>query len=96
MYVRTYVYVCIYVCVYIYKYICMYVWMYVCILPFSRGFRGLISGFETFVFSKVRGLQPLAQPPTWRTTVSLLSWIIPFDMSGLGDHATAGIALRVI
>jgi hypothetical protein len=72
-------------------------WMYVCILPFCRGFRGLILGFETFVFFMVRGRQPLAQPPTWRTRVSLLVWIIPFNLSGLGDptssYATTGIAL---
>jgi hypothetical protein len=78
----------------------MYVCTYVCILPFCRGYRGLISGFETFVFFTVRGRQPLAQPHTWRTRVSLLVWIIPFDLSGLGDptssYATAGIALRVI
>jgi hypothetical protein len=78
----------------------MYGWMHVCILPFCRGFRGLISGFETFVFFTVRGRQPLAQPPPWSTRVSLLVWIIPFDLSGLGDstssYATAGIALRVI
>jgi hypothetical protein len=81
-------------------YICMPVCMYVCILPFCRGFRGLISGFETFVFFTVIGRQPLAQPPTWRTRISLLVRIIPFDLSGLGDptssYATAGIALRVI
>jgi hypothetical protein len=63
-------------------------------------FRGLIPGFETFVFFTVRGRQPLAQPPTWRTRVSLLVWIIPFDLSGMGgstsSYATAGIALRVI
>jgi ABC-type transport system involved in cytochrome c biogenesis permease subunit len=51
-------------------------------------------------FFTVRGRQPLVQPPTWRTRVSLLVWIIPFDLSGMGDptssYATAGIALRVI
>jgi hypothetical protein len=88
----------IYVCTYVY--VCVYVCMYVCILPFYRGFRGLISGFETFVFFTVRGRQPLAQPPSWRTRVSILDWNIPLDLSGLGDptssYATAGIALRVI
>jgi hypothetical protein len=52
------------------------------------------------IFFMVRGRQPLAHPPTWRTRVSLLVWIIPFDLSGMGDptssYATAGIALRVI
>ena len=43
---------------------------------------------------------PHAQPPTWRTRVSLHVWAIPFDVSGLGDPAsscaTASIALRII
>jgi hypothetical protein len=51
-------------------------------------------------FFTVRGHQPLAQSPTWRTRLSLLVWIIPFDLSGMGgptsSYATAGIALRVI
>jgi hypothetical protein len=99
---NVYLYMCVYMyaCMYVSMYVCMNVWMYVCMLPFSRGFRGLISGFETFVFFTVRGRQPLAQPPTWTTRVSLLVWIIPFNLSGLGDptssYATAGIALRVI
>jgi hypothetical protein len=54
---------------------------------------------DTYIFM-VRGRQPLAQPPTWRTRVYLLVWIIPFDLSSLGgptsSYATAGIALRVI
>jgi hypothetical protein len=70
-------------------------------LPYQAPlFRGSISGFETFVFFTVRGHQPLAQPQTWRTRVPLLVWIIPFDLSCLGDltssYATSGIALRVI
>jgi hypothetical protein len=43
--------------------------------------------------------QPHAQPPIWRTRVSLLVWAITFDLSGKGDptssYATAGIALRI-
>jgi hypothetical protein len=66
----------------------------------SPSIRGLIPGFETLKFITVRGRQPLAQPPTWRTSVSLLVWIIPFDLSGMGgptsSYATAGIALTVI
>jgi hypothetical protein len=66
----------------------------------SPTIRGLIPGFETLIFFTVRGRQPLAQPPTWKTRVSLLVWIIPFDLSGMGgttsSYATAGIALRVI
>ena len=46
-----------------------------------------------------RGCWPCAQPPTWRARVSLFVWLLPFDLSGLGDptssYATAGIALRV-
>jgi hypothetical protein len=41
----------------------------------------------------------MPKPPTWRTRVSLFIWLLPFDMSGMGDptrsYATAGIALRV-
>jgi hypothetical protein len=103
MYVCMYIYISViyiymYACMYVCRSVCMYVCTYVYILLFCRGFRGLISSFETFVFFTVIGRQPLAQPPTWRTRVSLLVWIIPFDLSGLGDptssYATAGIDLR--
>ena len=44
--------------------------------------------------------QPHAQPPTWRTRVSLLVWVITFDLSGMWCHTssvtTASIALRII
>jgi len=44
--------------------------------------------------------QSNAQPPTWRTRVSLLVWPLPFDLCAKGDptsnYATGGIALRVI
>jgi hypothetical protein len=43
------------------------------------------------------GSQTHAQPPIW---VSLLVWVITFDMSGMGgptsSYTTAGTALRVI
>jgi hypothetical protein len=46
------------------------------------------------------GRHPHAQPPTWRTRVSLFVWVIPFDLSSLGDpvrnYASAGLALRII
>ncbi|KAG8297953.1 PIH1 domain-containing protein 1 [Homalodisca vitripennis] len=47
------------------------------------------------------GRQPNAQPPTWRTRVSLLVWLLPHeDLSGKGgptiSYATAGIALEVV
>jgi hypothetical protein len=31
------------------------------------------------------GLQPHAQPQTWRARVSFFVWIITFDLSGMGD-----------
>jgi hypothetical protein len=38
-------------------------------------------------------------PPTWRTRVSLFVWLLPLDLSGMGDttsrYATAAIALRI-
>jgi hypothetical protein len=47
----------------------------------------------------VWGCQPHAQPPTWRTSVSLFVWLLPLGLSGLGgptrSYATAGRALRV-
>jgi hypothetical protein len=46
----------------------------------------------------VWGCKPHAQPPTWRTRVYLFVWLLPFNLSGMGDstssYATAGIALR--
>jgi hypothetical protein len=66
----------------------------------SPSIRRLIPCFEILIFFTVRSRQPLAQPPTWRTRLSVLVWIIPFDLSGMGgptsSYATAGIALRVI
>jgi hypothetical protein len=41
----------------------------------------------------------MPNPPTWRTRVSLFIWLLPLDLSRMGDptsiYATAGIALRV-
>ena len=41
------------------------------------------------------GVEPHARPATWRARVSLLVWVITFDLSGKGDpassYATAGI-----
>jgi hypothetical protein len=43
--------------------------------------------------------QSHAQPPTCRTRVFLFVWLLPLELSGMGDstssYATAGIALRV-
>jgi hypothetical protein len=54
--------------------------------------------FNKFVFTGL-GCQPNAEPPTWRTRVSLLVWNLTLDLSGLGDpassYATAGIALEI-
>ena len=51
--------------------------------------------FSGIGFFPGRGCWPCAQPPTWRTRV----WLLPFDLSGLGDpnssYVTAGIALRI-
>jgi hypothetical protein len=48
-------------------------------------------------FSLGWGCQPHAQPPTWRTRVSLFVWASTFDLCGMGDPAisypTAGLAL---
>jgi hypothetical protein len=41
-----------------------------------------------------------AQPPTWRTRVSLFVWVTTFDLSGMGapvsSYRTASIALRTL
>jgi hypothetical protein len=56
--------------------------------------------FSEHKFSPGVGFQPHAQPPAWRTRVSLFVWAITFDLSGLGDpassYATAGLALWII
>jgi hypothetical protein len=47
---------------------------------------------EQFTFYSVRLSH--AQPPTWRTRVSLFVWLLPLDLSGMGaptsSYATAG------
>jgi hypothetical protein len=58
------------------------------------------SGFLNNLVFTVWGCQPNAQPPTWRTSVSLFVWLLPLDLSGLdapnSSYATAaGVALRV-
>jgi hypothetical protein len=56
-------------------------------------------GFVTIIFM-VWGCHPHTQPPTWRTRVPLLAWVITFDLSSKGDpvssYAAASIALRII
>jgi hypothetical protein len=66
----------------------------------SRLLAMILLGFVTMIMFTVWGCQPHVQPPTWRTRVPLLVWVITFDLSGKGDpasnYATAGIALRII
>jgi hypothetical protein len=35
------------------------------------------------------GLLASAQPPTWRTRVSLFVWVITLDLSGMGDPTSS-------
>jgi hypothetical protein len=64
----------------------------------SRLLARLLLGSLTTIIFTVRGFQPHAEPPTWRTRVALLVWVITFDLSGKGDpassYATAGIAIQ--
>ena len=48
-------------------------------------------GFLTLFYGV--GVYPHAQPPTWRTRVSLLVWVIILDLSGVGGH-TSSISYR--
>jgi hypothetical protein len=56
-------------------------------------------GFLNNIIFTVRDFEPQAQPPTWRTSVTLFVWLLPHDLSSQGGptsrYATAGIALRV-
>jgi hypothetical protein len=58
-----------------------------------------LRGFHNVTFFTGWGHQPHAQPPTWRTRVSLFIWVISFDLSGISapasSYATAGLALRI-
>jgi hypothetical protein len=60
--------------------------------------RLIIWFLKSLVFT-VWGCKPHAQPPIWRTRLSLFVWLVPPFLSGMGDptscYATAGIALRV-
>jgi hypothetical protein len=59
----------------------------------------LSTGFLNNLIFMVWGCRPHAQPPTWRTRVSLFVWLLPLHLTGLGGQtsncATAGIAVRV-
>jgi hypothetical protein len=64
------------------------------------GFLSLLCRFRNSLFFMGWGCQPHAQPPTWRSRVSLFVWVITFDLCGMGDpissYATASKALRII
>jgi hypothetical protein len=51
-------------------------------------------------FYGVGVVNPMPNPPSWRTRVPLFVWIITFDLFGMGDptssYTTVGIALRII
>jgi hypothetical protein len=36
-----------------------------------------------------QGLRPCAQPPTWRTRLSLFVWVITLDLSGMGGPTSS-------
>jgi len=38
---------------------------------------------STNIFFMGWGCQPHAQPPTWRTRISLFVWVITFDLTGM-------------
>jgi hypothetical protein len=60
--------------------------------------RLIIWVLNNLVFT-VWGCRSHAQPHTWRTRVSLFVWLLPLDLSGMGDstssYATACIALGI-
>jgi hypothetical protein len=46
-------------------------------------------GFWTGWYFMVWGCEPHAQPPTWRTRVSLFVWVITLDLSGMGGPTSS-------
>jgi len=42
------------------------------------------------------GCQPTAQPPAWTNKVSLFSWNLLLDLSGLGDPAGSHVAIGIV
>jgi len=42
------------------------------------------------------GCQPTAQPPAWANRISLFSWNLPLDLSGLGDPAISHVAIGIV
>jgi len=67
---------------------------------YSPGWASALSSFRNKKNFTRSESQSDAQPPTWRISVPLLVWPLPFDLSAKGDptcsYATGGIALRVI
>jgi hypothetical protein len=63
-----------------------------------------LAGFLTIsLFYGDAVVNPMPQPPTWRTRVSLFVWVITFDLSSMGgptsssqDHLTNYINVRDI
>ena len=60
----------------------------------------LLRIFVTVMFFTSWGRQPHVKPPSWRTRVSLLVWVITCDLSGMGGPTSscviASIPLGVI
>ena len=53
--------------------------------PFSLTSEAHFLSFRNSYFSQWWVVSPPPNPPTWRTRVPLLVWIITFDLSGKGD-----------
>jgi hypothetical protein len=49
----------------------------------------LIVAFRNKLFFYGVGFQPHVHPPTWRTRVSLLVWVTPLDLSGMGGPTSS-------
>ena len=71
-----------------------------CCIVFVVSVRFLTSEASQGMLFMGWGCQPHVQPPTWRTSLSLLAWVITFDLSGMGrptnSDATTSIAVRII
>ena len=67
---------------------------------FAKPVRDISEVSWTQVLFRSGVVTPRAQPPTWRTRISLFVSVITFDLSGLDDsassYATAGLTLRTI
>jgi hypothetical protein len=61
-----------------------------CITVFGGPVPVFLEDSQQKIFYEV-GLYLHVQPPAWRTRVSLVLWVITFDLSGMGDLAVATI-----